>query len=122
MSVYRRLALLALAALTTGCAEGIVVRSTPPRADLYVNGTYAGTTPVTYWVSRADWTNRALPYRVVKAGYHPAEGTFETCVGGGRITAAVFTLGLSLLFKRPDTFCQSSVTVYLTPDIPRAPQ
>lgn len=110
-----RTAAIAGILLLTGCAEGVRVQSYPSGAALSVNGRLIGETPTVAWVSRAEWTGRGIPYRAEKDGYEPAEGTFDVCVSGGRVTGGLFTLGFSLLFKPPRTFCTDPQIVRLTP-------
>ncbi len=83
-----------------------MITTKPPGADVYVNGRLIGKSPVEYSVPRGKWTGH-YTYRVEKEGYEPRQGKLDTAVSGGRITGAVFTLGLSLAFKPAQTFTQS---------------
>jgi PEGA domain len=110
-----RTAALAGLLLLTGCAEGIRLQSYPPGASVVLNGKFVGETPTVAWIPRSEWTGNAVPYRVQKEGYEPAEGAFDLCVSGGRVTGGVFTVGIALLFKPPRTFCVDPEIVRLTP-------
>lgn len=113
-SVLRGALLIAGVANVAACAESTTVRSFPSGAKLYVNNEYVGTTPATVVIPRSKWSD-APSYRVELDGYEPAEGRFATTIGGGRVTGAVFTVGLSALFKRPSTFAQDEYVFNLSP-------
>ena len=110
-----RTAALAGLLLLASCAEGIKVHSYPDGASVYLNDRFVGKTPTAVWIPPSEWTGKAVPYRVQKDGYEPANGAFDICVSGGRITAGVFTVGFSLLFKPPKTFCTETEIVRLIP-------
>jgi hypothetical protein len=113
-TMMRTVALAGLLLLAS-CAEGIGVQSYPDGASLYLNDKFVGKTPTVGWIPRSEWTGNAVPYRVQKDGYEPANGAFDLCVSGGRVTAGVFTVGFSLLFKPLNTFCTDPEIVQLIP-------
>lgn len=110
-----RTAVLAGLLVLTGCAEGVRVHSYPAGAQVSLNGKIVGRTPTVAWIPRSEWTGNAVPYRVEKDGYETAEGAFDLCVSGGRVTGGIFSVGMSLLFKPPRTFCADPEVVRLTP-------
>ena len=100
----RRLAAIALGVLVcTGCAETTLIRSQPPGATLWVNDVMVGATPVEYTCSRAEFAHPQR-FRLELQGYQPAEGELRRRVMPGRIVGGCFSLGISLLFKRPTGF------------------
>ncbi len=107
--------LLACLSLTTGCSEGILIKSFPSGADVYMGKDFVGQTPVTHWVPRSDWSGDSMPFEVKKAGYQTVEGELDVCVGGGRVASGLMTAGTSWLFKRPTAFCKDEEVVRLEP-------
>jgi len=95
----RSWAMLNLVALTIGCAERTVIRSTPSGASVILNDEMIGRTPATYEVGRFDWPG-SFAYRIEAEGYHPEEGELDQVVFGGRIAGAIFTLGIVALCRR----------------------
>lgn len=106
---------LACLALATGCSEGILIKSYPSGADVYMNREFVGRTPLTHWVRRSDWSGSSVPYEVKKTGYETAQGELDVCVGGGRIASGLMTAGTSWLFKRPTAFCKDEEVLRLNP-------
>ena len=90
--------LLCTMALVCGCSETVWVRSGPPGAAVYVDERAAGTTPVRYTLARSDLEN-PHQVRIEKDGYHPMTTSMHTRVRGGRVTGAVFTLGILAIFR-----------------------
>jgi hypothetical protein len=88
--------LLALA----GCSENAVIQSVPIGAKVFINDRLVGTTPALFTVERSHFAH-AFGLRLEKQGYEPYVGELTTRVCGGRVTAAVFTLGVFYLFKSP---------------------
>jgi hypothetical protein len=97
-----RYATVLLALLCAGCAEHTVIRSEPPGADLYVNERFVGVTPVEYSVSRAEFST-PLMVCLEREGYRLFRDELPKTVGAGRIVGGGFSLGISLIFKRPTT-------------------
>lgn len=91
-------ALLCAAVALSGCGESVMIRSGPSGASVSVNGVPVGTTPVEYTVPRG---NLDSPYEVhiEKNGYEPVTTTLRTRVAKGRVTGAVFTLGILWIFR-----------------------
>jgi hypothetical protein len=86
------------------CSESTTIRSEPAGANVWVNSRLVGKTPVEYVVSRSQWPeNGEFRYRIEKDGYVAKQGSFHEVTGGGRVTSAIATLGLSLIFKRATT-------------------
>ena len=100
--------------VTSGCAERITITTRPPGADVYVNGRLIGKSPVEYSVPSRKWTGH-YTYRLEKEGYEPRQGVLDTSVSGGRVTGGVLTLGMSLAFKRPETFAEGEYVFDLYP-------
>jgi hypothetical protein len=92
--------MVALALLAAACGEETLVRTAPPGAMLWVDDAPIGPTPVEYHVSRAAF-EKPQHYRLELPGYRPHEGELKKRVMKGRVVAACFTLGLSMIFKRP---------------------
>jgi hypothetical protein len=107
---------LALGALTllTGCAESVYLTSRPSGANVYINDEAVGRTPLNYSVLPAQW-KPPYRYRVERSGYLPAEGELATRVSEGRVVGGIFSLGLSLFFKQPDTFAEQAIAFDLVP-------
>jgi uncharacterized membrane protein len=82
----------------SGCAEHVRIRSGPSRANVAVNGTPIGITPVDYSVSRSD-LDKPYEVRVEKDGYEPVTTTLRTRLAKGRVTGAFFTLGILWAFR-----------------------
>ena len=101
-------ALLAL----TGCAEHVMLRSGPSGAQVSVNGTPVGTTPVEYSVSRGNLDN-VYEVQFEKKGYAPTTTTLRTRLAGGRVTGAIFTVGILWVFRSMHSI--SPVFVQLEP-------
>lgn len=116
--VRLRFVLLAIAALV-GCSESTVIRSDPLGATVYLNEQFIGVSPAAYQVPSALLPER-LRYRVEKEGYQTAEGELHSFVSGGRVVGGVFSLGVSLMFKRPRTL-EDEYTIILWPAEARAP-
>jgi len=91
-------ALLLVAVLLGGCSESVMIRSGPSGANVFVNDKPVGKTPVEYTVPRGDLGN---PYhvRIEKNGYEPVVTNLSTRIAGGRVTGAVFTLGILAMFR-----------------------
>ena len=91
-------ALLLVAALLGGCSESVMIRSGPSGANVFVNDKPVGKTPVEYSIPKGDLGN---PYqvRIEKTGYEPVVTNLSTRIAGGRVTGAVFTLGILAMFR-----------------------
>jgi hypothetical protein len=86
----QRLWILVPLALVLGCSEQLIIRSVPPGAQVTLNGSPAGTTPMVYQTRNPV----PLDYRIELPGMPAAEGTVTTRLGPGRVVGAVFTLGI----------------------------
>jgi hypothetical protein len=113
----RGLAGFALGSLLSlsGCAESIYLRSYPPGANVTINGEPVGRTPLTYSVVPASW-KPPYRFRAERPGYVPVEGTLATEVSEGRVVGGIFSLGLSLFFKQPETFVDDEYVFDLRPE------
>jgi hypothetical protein len=107
-------ALALLLALLTGCAETVYLTSRPAGANVYINDEAVGRTPMNYSVVPAKW-KPPFRYRVERPGYLPAEGELATRISEGRVMGGIFSLGLSLFFKQPDTFAEEAIAFDLVP-------
>ena len=91
-------ALLVAAILIAGCSETVSVRSGPSGAVVYLDGKPIGTTPLDYSLPRSE-VGEPHRVRVEKTGYAPVESDLRTRWAKGRVTGAVFTLGLLALIR-----------------------
>jgi hypothetical protein len=105
------MAVLAVLPLLAGCAETLVIRSTPPGAQVMLNGTVVGTTPMVYETKRPE----PMTYRIEKEGYPPAEGAIATPLAPGRVVGAVFSLGIVALSRPMHYFLPNPLDVQLGP-------
>ena len=87
-------------ALLAGCSETVMIHSTPPGANVYMDGTMVGTTPIVFTVPRSELKNR-YELELTKDGYDSYLGDVHTRVAPGRATGAAFTLGIVYLFRSP---------------------
>jgi hypothetical protein len=83
----RIVALVALAALVSGCASSTVIRSRPEGASAYIDNVEKGTTPLEY--SDTAIAGTVKPLRLVKEGYKPLDTVIRKdqfqvgpCIGG----------------------------------------
>lgn len=90
--------LLFAAALLGGCGESVMIRSGPSGANVFVNDKPVGKTPVEYSVSRGD-LGKPYQVRIEKNGYEPATTSLNTRIAGGRVTGAIFTVGILAVFR-----------------------
>ncbi len=111
-----RRALAVLLLTVTGCGESTLIRSQPPGATVWINDGLVGKTPVEYSVSREAFSRRQH-YRLELAGYETAEGELSRRVKPGRLVGAYFSLGISLIFKRPMGF-RDRYDFALVPQLP----
>ena len=117
--LYRTAVTVICITFGAGCAEYTYIRSTPVEAAVYVNGEFAGVTPFRFVVPRSKFSDD-MRYRVEADGYQTREGELQTTIGRARIVGALFTLGLSLPFKRPRVFTPYQDLALLP--VPRPPQ
>lgn len=89
--------------LAAGCSESTTVRTSPPGAQLSVNGQFVGLTPTAFSVPRSEW-KEPYNYTIAMPGYEPIEGALAVQTAPGRVVGSMFTLGVLLAFKRPATF------------------
>jgi len=92
------LSVILLSFSLAGCSETAVIRSGPTGADVYVNDQLVGRTPVQYLVPR-DRLEQAFQVRIEKQGYEPVATSLHTQLARGRVTGAVFTLGILAIFR-----------------------
>ena len=105
---------LSLAASTFGCAERTTLMSHPSGAKFYVNDQFVGSAPIVLSVPRGKF-HGAFQYRAELDGYQTERGPIPTQVHRGRVTGALFTLGVAALFKPPTGFVDP-IEVTLRPD------
>lgn len=114
----KALALRALALVVSlslpGCVTSTQIRTIPAGASVYVNDELIGTSPVTYSTPDDAWRP---PYRLRAElpGYHPLEGELTPVTATGRITGAIFTLGIVAAVRPMSTF-QDTYTFTLVRD------
>ena len=89
--------LLSLAFLG-GCSEVASIRSGPSGASVYLDDKPIGTTPVDHALSRSE-LGEPHRVRIEKAGYQTVQTELRTRLAKGRVTGAVFTLGLVALIR-----------------------
>jgi hypothetical protein len=102
-----------------GCGESTVIRTRPEGAKLWMNDTYVGTTPVEYFCSRAKFS-QPQRYRLGLDGYETSQGELSRHVHPGRIIGGGFSLGISMIFKRPVGF-RDRYDFSLVPQLPPPP-
>lgn len=91
--------ILVLAVCPLGaCTEYASIRSGPSGANVMVNGQPAGKTPLQYGVSRGA-LDEPHTVQITMDGYEPATASLQTRLAKGRVTGAVFTLGLLAVFR-----------------------
>lgn len=91
--------LLSLAlALLCACSESVRIRSGPSGATVYVDQTRAGMTPLNYALPRSQ-LDEPHQVRIEKEGYEPVVTELHTRLAKGRVTGAVFTLGILAIFR-----------------------
>lgn len=91
-------ALFSVLAVLCGCSEAVSVRSGPLGAAVYLDGKRVGTTPMVYDLPRSQ-LDEPHEVRLEKAGYEPVSEVLTTRLAKGRVTGAVFTLGILCLFR-----------------------
>ena len=104
MTSRHLLALIAPLALVVGCAESTLIRSDPMGARISVNGNVIGTSPVVFSVPRDQFTAQEFTVTAEHPGYEPGRSPLQKRTCPGRIVGGVFSLGISLIFKRPTCF------------------
>lgn len=107
------LALLVSSSLS-GCVTSTQIRTIPSGASVYVNDQLVGTSPVTFSTPDSAWRP---PYRVRAElpGYQPGLGELTPVTATGRITGAIFTLGIVAAVRPMSTF-EGSYTFALARD------
>jgi hypothetical protein len=83
-----------------GCAESTVIRTSPPGATIYCDGTLVGISPTSYRVPRSA-LSEPHTCRAELDGFEPADEQLRRTFAPGRAVGAVFTLGIVYLFKSP---------------------
>lgn len=100
----------------SGCMTSTQIRTVPPGASVYVNDQLVGTSPVTYSVPDDTWRP---PYRLRAelAGYQPVQAELQPVTATGRITGAIFTLGIVAAVRPMSTFADNyTFTLVRDPD------
>ena len=119
MTSRHLLALIAPLALVAGCAESTLIRSYPMGARISVNGNFIGTSPVVFSVPRNQFTTQEFTVTAEHPGFEPGRATLQKQTCPGRIVGGVFSLGISLIFKRPTCFTDpQSVSLVALPAAP----
>jgi hypothetical protein len=92
------MALVASLSVLGGCTEYATIRSGPSGASVTVDGKPAGKTPLQYGVPRSALDEPHTVY-IQLEGYEPAAATLKKGLAKGRVTGAVFTLGILAVFR-----------------------
>lgn len=106
--------------LLSGCATSTQIRTVPAGASVYVNDQLVGSSPVIYSTPDSAWKP---PYRVRAEleGYQPVNGELAPVTATGRITGAIFTLGIVAAVRPMSTFEDSyTFTLVRDPNATRA--
>jgi len=90
--------LLCSMALVCSCGETVAVHSGPSGASVYLDERPVGTTPLRFSLPRGEVTE-AHRLRIEKDGYQPVTTGLHSRVAGGRVTGAIFTLGILAVFR-----------------------
>jgi len=93
----------AIAVWGAGCAEQTLIRTAPPNASVYVNGTFIGVSPVRYRVPEYRFSPHTT-YRIEREGYQPLEGELRTYTAPGRIIGGIMGLGIPFAFRGVTAF------------------
>src|SRR5436853_1458569 len=93
----------AMAMWVAGCAEQTMIRTTPPNANVYVDGTFIGASPVAYRVPEHRFSPHTT-YRIEHDGYDPLEGELRTYTPPGRIIGGIMGLGIPFAFRGATAF------------------
>ena len=111
--IARAIALLVSLSFS-GCVTSTQIRTVPAGASVYVNDQLVGTSPVTYSTPDDAWRP---PYqlRAELPGYEPLQAELTPVTATGRITGAIFTLGI-VAAVRPLTTFEDSYTFTLVRD------
>ena len=96
--------MLACCLVGAGCSESTMIRSYPMGSKVYVNGSFAGVTPLPYQVEPSKFSTEDFTVRLEHPGYSDAQGTLRKQSCPGRIVGGVFTLGILFIFKGPTCF------------------
>ena len=98
----------------SACSETVLIRSTPPDAEVFIDGEPRGKTPLRYKVARGDLKEQKLQLK--KRGYEPVEDVLRLRIAPGRVVGAVFTLGLLYAFRDPYYLAGAERAFLLTKD------
>ena len=87
----------------SGCVTSTQIRTVPAGASVYVNEQLVGSSPVMFSTPDSAWRP---PYRVRAElpGYQPVQGELTPVTATGRITGAIFTLGIVAAVRPMSTF------------------
>jgi hypothetical protein len=109
-----RVVLVLFALAVPGCTTSTQIRTVPAGASVFVNDQLVGTSPVTYSTPDDAWKP---PYRLRAElpGYQPVQAELTPVTATGRITGAIFTLGIVAAVRPMSTF-QDSYTFTLVRD------
>jgi hypothetical protein len=80
-----------------------LIRTAPPNASVYVNGTFIGVSPVSYRVPEYRFSPHTT-YRIEREGYEPLEGELRTYTPPGRIIGGIMGLGIPFAFRGVTAF------------------
>ncbi len=87
--------------------DEVNIRSTPPGAEVYIDGQPVGVTPLALPVTCDDVVDRR--YRITYQDCTPAEGILNARVAPGRVVGMAFTLGSTAIFQCPKYFVPLNV-------------
>ena len=109
-----QISLVASLVLLSGCVTSTQIRTVPAGAAVYVNDQLVGNSPVMFSTPDSTWRP---PYRVRAElqGYQPVQGELTPVTATGRITGAIFTLGIVAAVRPMSTF-EDSYTFSLVRD------
>jgi hypothetical protein len=103
-----------LLVMLSGCVTSTEIRTIPAGASVYVNDQLLGSSPVTFSTPDNSWRP---PYRVRAElrGYQQMQGELTPVTATGRVTGAIFTLGIVAAVRPMSTF-EDSYTFALVRD------
>ena len=115
LSAKGRLLVVGLLIPALGCTQVSRISTVPSGAKVWVNNEFIGVSPAELTVEHGPGVPfpSRLRARIERAGYEPQEVDLPTQVSGGRVTAGIFTLGLSFYLQGVRTVRRSYVyTLY----------
>lgn len=92
-----RLLVVALLFPVLGCTQTARIATVPTGAKVWINGELLGVSPTELTIENGPNTPfpSRLHARFERAGYEPLEVDLPSRVSGGRVAAAIFTLGIA---------------------------